>query len=290
MLDLLPSPWEVVFNELVDGCRSSLVITSPFVSRRPCDQIITRLRNRQPMVSLHLLTDMSAENLVTGVTDSAALLALAEALPSIHLRFLPRLHAKVYVCDETQAVITSGNLTDGGLRRNYEYGVRLLTPDIVAKVRADVLGLIQLGSPVSIDDLRVMHDAATQTRTAQQAAEASARAALVKSYREHLQNLTETLLRTRVGTRSLDAVLSDTILFVLRHGPRTTQDLHREVQRIHPDLCDDTVDRVINGQRFGKKWKHSVRTAQFHLKKKGLVTLSSRLWSLVTSSAAKTGL
>jgi hypothetical protein len=60
-----------------------------------------------------------------------------------------------------------------------------------------------------------------------------------------------------------------------------TRDIHREVQRIHPDLCDDTVDRVINGQRFGKKWKHAVRRAQYHLKQKGEIVLHDSKWSLI---------
>ena len=47
----------------------------------------------------------------------------------------------------------------------------------------------------------------------------------------------------------------------------------RRVAAIHPDLCDDSVDRVINGIHFGKKWKHAVRTAQQSLKNKGTIVL-----------------
>jgi carbamoyl-phosphate synthase large subunit len=65
---------------------------------------------------------------------------------------------------------------------------------------------------------------------------------------------------------------------LLRSGPRTTVDLHRMVQRIHPDICDDSIDRVIDGVHFGKKWKHYVRTAQQHLKKKDLVAHENGRW------------
>jgi hypothetical protein len=53
------------------------------------------------------------------------------------------------------------------------------------------------------------------------------------------------------------------------------------IENIHPDLCDNTVDRVIDGKRFGKKWKHAVRTAQQQLKREGLVALSGGRWLLV---------
>jgi hypothetical protein len=56
-----------------------------------------------------------------------------------------------------------------------------------------------------------------------------------------------------------------------------TAELHPLIQRIHPDLCDDSVDRVIDGKHFGKKWKHAVRTAQQHLKKIGKVELRQNI-------------
>ena len=50
--------------------------------------------------------------------------------------------------------------------------------------------------------------------------------------------------------------------------PMITSELHQHVRAIHPDLCDDE-DRIIGGESFGRKWKHTVRTAQQHLKHRG---------------------
>ena len=47
----------------------------------------------------------------------------------------------------------------------------------------------------------------------------------------------------------------------------TTADLHGHICQIHPDLCDDE-NRIIEGENFGRKWKHAVRTAQQHLKRR----------------------
>jgi hypothetical protein len=44
------------------------------------------------------------------------------------------------------------------------------------------------------------------------------------------------------------------------------------------DLCDNTVDRVIDGKRFGKKWKHAVRSAQQHLKRQQKILLLDGVW------------
>lgn len=287
MFDLLPSPWEDAFDALLDGCRTSLVLTSPYIGRRPCDRVIARLRSRRPPINLLILTDLSADNLLSGATDSAALLDVIEALPVAELRFLPRLHAKVYIGDCGQAIVTSGNMTTGGLRLNYEYGVRIIAAEPVARIREDILGLAGLGSPVSVDQLRTMNAAAVELRAARTRSEASLRADLRRQFESRLAELNEDLLRVRVGTRSIDAVFSETILFILRRGPRATTEIHQEVQRIHPDLCDDTIDRVINGQHYGKKWKHAVRTAQFHLKKKGLVERRDGRWQRVGSGSSQ---
>jgi hypothetical protein len=52
------------------------------------------------------------------------------------------------------------------------------------------------------------------------------------------------------------------------------------VQQIHPDLCDDSIDRVIDGMNFGKKWKHHVRSAQQALKREGVVLFDNGTWRL----------
>src|SRR5438876_757706 len=104
MIDLLPSPWDASFDALIGSCRSWLVLCSPYVSRGPCDRVIEQLRPRHPPVAVHLLTDISADNLISGATDPAALLALLDQLPAVQIRYLPRLHAKVYVSDSGQAV------------------------------------------------------------------------------------------------------------------------------------------------------------------------------------------
>jgi len=89
------------------------------------------------------------------------------------------------------------------------------------------------------------------------------------------------LLERRLSRGPIHAVFADTILYLLTHnGPMATVDLHTAVQMIHPDLCDDTIDRIIDGKRFGKKWKHAVRSAQQRLKQQDAIVLEDGKWKV----------
>ena len=77
----------------------------------------------------------------------------------------------------------------------------------------------------------------------------------------------------------MHTVFAKSIGYLLRkNGPMTTVQLHELIRELHPDLCDDSVDRVIDGKHFGKKWKHAVRTAQQSLKKKGEAEFANGVW------------
>ena len=89
------------------------------------------------------------------------------------------------------------------------------------------------------------------------------------------------LIFTRIKGDALHTTFEKTIFYILsKYGALETQQLHNHIKEIHPDLCDDNIDRVIDGVRFGKKWKHAVRSSQQHLKKKGLIELIDAKWKL----------
>jgi hypothetical protein len=241
---------------------------------------LTRSGRSSPAV--HFLTDLSTDNLLSGTTDATALLAVVESLSNVTVRYLPRLHAKVYVRDDAEAIITSGNMTDGGLSRNHELGVRLVDPSLVTQIRVHVTRLSELGADVSAENLRAVSEAAVDLRQRWRAAKASAQKEVKEAFEQRVGEVNDALLGLRVTGRTFHAIVSETILFLLRNASMTTPEIHREIQRLHPDLCDDTIDRVINGERFGKKWKHAVRMAQSHLKKRGRIVLAHGRWSLVS--------
>src|SRR5690606_30313292 len=117
-----------------------------------------------------------------------------------------------------------------------------------------------------------------ELRGMRQAVERSLRTRLRREFDRRLREMDDDLLRVRAAGRTAHAIFAATIVHLLRTGAMTTVELHRAIRRIHPDLCDDSVDRVINGQHFGKKWKHGVRTAQVTLRRRGEIRLEDGKW------------
>lgn len=96
------------------------------------------------------------------------------------------------------------------------------------------------------------------------------------------ENLQTKILRNRIKGRTINAIFAETINYLLEsRGPLSTPELHRFIQDIHPDICDDSIDRIIDGQHFGKKWKHLVRSAQQYLKRNNIIYLEADKWYLV---------
>jgi phosphatidylserine/phosphatidylglycerophosphate/cardiolipin synthase-like enzyme len=269
------------FDSLVAQASSSLVLCSPFVSRGPCERVKSRVaRCGSNDIQVSLLTDLSRRNILSGATDIVAIADLARAIPTMTIRFLPSLHAKVYIADDKCAIVTSGNLTDGGLLRNLEYGVRFTESVKVVSIKQDVLDYALLGSPIETSQLEGLASAAIELRELQQSAERAIRNRLRREFDRRIREVDEDLLRMRTAGRTAHAIFADAILHLLRKRPMSTTEINREVQRIHPDLCDDTIDRVIDGQHFGKLWKHGVRTAQVFLRRRGDIRLEDKLWRL----------
>jgi hypothetical protein len=233
-----------------------------------------------PGFQLTVLTDLSRDNILSGSTDVFALAEVARAWPTALIRFLPSLHAKVYIADERCAIVTSGNMTDSGLLRNFEYGVLFADAVEVRAITHDVLEYAALGSPINQNQLDAFAIVVGELREMQQAAVRSLRSRVRREFDRRLREVDDEILRVRAAGRTAHAIFADTILHLLRNRPMTTIEINRAIQRIHPDLCDDTIDRVIDGQHFGKKWKHGVRTAQVFLRRRGDIHLENRVWRL----------
>lgn len=291
MTTVLVSPWAIQFDALIDTATHSLFLCAPYIGAGPCERITTLLRargDREPP-RIQVLTDLSLQNMLSGATDVAALREFVRALPQTTVSVLPSLHAKVYIADARQAVVTSANLTSGGLWRNFELGVVIDDSHVVASLLDDLMRYGRLGSPVDHEQLALLADIALELRDVQRRAERTIRSGVRREFKRRLREADEQVLRVRTSGRTAHAIFADAILHVLRSGPKTTDEIHASVRAIHPDLCDDTVERIIDGKRFGKKWKHAVRTAQQHLKRRGLAEYEEGLWGLTEAGLGASG-
>lgn len=283
-VSLLRSPWTEDLQRLLSLVDQNLLIASPFVKRFGTQRILAQLDQRQlrESVRLRLITDLRPESTLAGSMDLEALSELGRNVPGFELTHLPSVHAKVYVADCKMAIVTSGNLTEPGLRGNVEYGVALVDGNVVRQVRSDLEGYASLGADVSMEDVAALAAEMEDLKALYRQAERSVRAQARRAFREKLTSTHVRLLRHRAKGKTTHAIFSDTIRFLLTKGPLPTEELHPLIQLLHPDLCDDSVDRVIDGVHFGKKWKHYVRNAQQYLKRHEEIRFDGSRWHMVS--------
>jgi len=279
---LLARDWYEAIGELAAHATTQLVVCSPYVGRLGTELLESHLsRGFRERGSITFITDLSPLNVCQNSTDPHALRHLWDQAVSTSVRHLPGVHAKVYVADDDIAIVGSANLTSGGLYRNFEYGLELRADPITARIKGDVLEYGALGADISCDQLDAYCDAADELRGLFDEQRRSVRREIRQRFEGALRTTEDSLIRLRLAGGAIHTVFARTIEYLLRtHGPSTTEQLHAMIKVIHPDLCDDSVDRVIDGKRFGKKWKHAARTAQQQLKKRGVVCYENGLWRL----------
>lgn len=279
LVEFVTSPWETKFYSLVELAQEELLVASPFLSAKPLKRIVEIVRGKQGIIRIDVVTNLAVDSLLGGSLDVAALLNLAQSVPNSTVTYLPSLHAKIYIADNKLAAVTSANLTDGGLTRNREYGVLLRDSALVSQVRSDLTRYASLGTKVSLDTLEALTQATQDLKTIREKADKSVSAKLKAVFEQRTEVARVELLKARAKDKTTHGIFCDTVLYLLEEkGPLETVELHPLIQQIHPDLCDDTIDRVIDGVHFGKKWKHYVRNAQQALKRQGLIDSDGQRW------------
>jgi phosphatidylserine/phosphatidylglycerophosphate/cardiolipin synthase-like enzyme len=280
----LPSPWKNEFIDVISKTRKELFISSPFVNVGGV-RILTDAIQTKSSIEVSLITNLTTKNIVNGITEPIALLELYKQFAQVKISSLGRLHAKVYLIDDKIGVITSANLTSGGLVNNFEYGVLIDDKDIISTIKEDILKYYSLGNILDKDLLEKISNEANKLYNIKNKSDDLIKSTeLARLLRRSTEKLDFELLKNRIKEgKTINAIFSDTILYILKKkGSLSTKELHPLIQSIHPDICDNSIDRVIDGQHFGKKWKHSVRSAQVSLGRKGLIYLKGGKWHLAS--------
>jgi hypothetical protein len=146
-MKIIKSPWKDLFFELVDATTESIQITSPYLKEKIVNEIVDRKKND---VAISLVTSFKLMNYHVGASDLNALELILNDKGVV--KNYQKVHSKIYIFDSKYAVITSGNLTNGGLINNYEYGVliddtkeiEIINSDYVALTNHDSTGNITL--------------------------------------------------------------------------------------------------------------------------------------------------
>lgn len=147
---LIPTPWERLFAEKVRGVGKSLKIACPFIKARYAKLLFACLPENSG-IELLVLTRLKAGDLIAGASDLDALHLFNSARPdiSVHLRFLNQLHAKTFIFDNREAIVTSTNLTYSGFNTNAELGVTLTAIDQISECAEHFDFLWEQAEPVT---------------------------------------------------------------------------------------------------------------------------------------------
>ncbi|MGI9298171.1 MAG: phospholipase D-like domain-containing protein [Gammaproteobacteria bacterium] len=264
-LELYPRGWRGAFLDLLSVARKNLTIVSPYIRRREAAFVAGNLRKGADITAL---TRLEESGLLSGALEIGALDIFGGFSTGSRVINLPRLHAKIYVADESRAIITSANLTTSGMEHNYEYGVGVSGRAVVRRIRGHVADYAELGHPVAAEDLARLSAKVADAMQKQAAArkrrgEEELRAA-VRAVDDECQTL-------QSGGYAPTVLFARAVRHLLKDGAMTTRELQDGVLALYPGLCANGEDRIINGRRFGKLWKHHLRNAQQGLKKSGEV-------------------
>jgi len=167
------------------------------------------------------------------------------------------------------------------LYNNFEYGVLTSEKQVVESIKNDLLSYGALGAVMTSEKISAYCSILDEMQELLHLRKKSSKKD-VDALQKVLEKADEELLAAKLRGGKLHPIFEATIEYILqKHGSLPTKMINNLIQEIHPDLCDESVDRVIDGVHFGKKWKHTVRTAQQHLKHKGKIKLLDGNWLLV---------
>ena len=276
-MQLLRSPWDKTFADFSRTIKFDAILVAPYIGVAPIRQLGAAL-NRENPPRIDLVTSFELDSLLHGSVAVEAIADLSRELPTVTVRHLPSLHAKVYVADESLAIITSGNLTQSSLRVNREFGVRFTKPSIVRQIAAEMRSYASHGAVISTEKLDALAEKLQPLREKYRETIYNSKHPDSRALQEILEGTRQTL--TEITGESETAVFARTILEILKCGPLSTKEMHPIIKELHPDLCQDGVFRTIGTHR-STRWKHMVRSAQRHLKRRGNISNTDGKWHLL---------
>lgn len=118
MIEIVKSPSSDIFYGLIENTTSQLYLCAPYIKKEVVKKILA-LKNKT--ATLNVFTSANVANFVNGSSDVEAIQMLIDS--GIDVINYQKLHAKIYLFDDKKALITSANLTNYALYKNYEYGV-----------------------------------------------------------------------------------------------------------------------------------------------------------------------
>ena len=111
---LIDSNWAQVMDNAARTLNGNLRIVCPFIKSCVVERLFWNVR------SIQVITRFNLGDFYNGVSDIQALSRLLNN--GAEIRGVRNLHSKLYIYGNNRAIISSANLTNAALNRNYEFG------------------------------------------------------------------------------------------------------------------------------------------------------------------------
>ena len=136
--EIIKSPWLSQFVELIKAAKDSFTFTSPFIKLFAVNKF---LENRMNNFSVRGITSFRLRNFERKASDIEAIKKLFYCENSI-IKNVPNIHSKIYIFDSFAAIISSSNLTTGGLLNNVEMGILIREKSLIEELNSHIEKLI----------------------------------------------------------------------------------------------------------------------------------------------------
>lgn len=282
-MEALQRGWDKNLATLFGNVKSELTISSPYISDAGAYLLINSVSSEfKEKGLLRFITDLSPKNIYQGSTNPFSFEKFFKEINLVQIFHLPKLHAKVYIQDNKKAIVTSGNLTAGGLYNNFEYGIFTNDANFVSYIKNDLTDYGNLGALINCKDIQNYCNLSEKISDIYIKKEKSFSKEIEIQFNNAIEKANDELIKFKLAGGKIHPVFEKTILYILHKFGALNQDtINVFIQEIHPDLCDNKIDRVINGVTFGKKWKHAARTAMQRLKRNKNVEIINGKWTLI---------
>lgn len=139
MIQIIKNPCQDLFYDMIASSQSEISLCAPFVKTDIVSKVL-QIKNKN--VTISLITNSNLGAFASGGSDINAIKSLLSH--GFNVYNYQNLHAKIYIFDNEKAIITSANLTYGGLVCNYEYGILIKDNiDTLHSMKNDYNSMIQ---------------------------------------------------------------------------------------------------------------------------------------------------
>ena len=241
----------------------SIRIICPFISFSGAEWLIGNLNEN---TKIEVITEVSVRGIISGFQDPDVLKFLYDS--GARVSYLEKgLHAKLFWFDQEKVVITSANLTENGLKHNFELGV-LIAKDNFPKISNDIgfkelntrlnnlwIFLKQMEVPFNEDVYRKLMEIKIESEATRNAIKA-----MEEKYREEVKSKYETFKRNCNNTSQIDIEIQGTMMFQgFKKADWNVFDHGLELSDENLNIVKDNYTEKINPllMKFYRQLRHS---------------------------------